>query len=269
MPQSGNINGVLILLPGFGQKAESIFPESKLHNVAYVNDILTIAIAGGRKIYADESIIQKLNAGIKHAQNKYSISSANYIIGGFSAGGTISLRYAEYCYEKVGEAPITPRGVVTVDSPVDLFQMLKYFQREIKRNFSGVGMNEANIVSKIMLDEIGDPINNEDNWARLTPFNVKLDEAGNEQHLLHTAVRCYGDIDVAWMLKNRRRSLYDSNSLDASELIARLILMGNEQAEFVMAKQAGYRSNGLRHPHSWSIVDEVEFMQWALKIFSE
>ena len=123
MPQSGHIEGVLILMPGFGQRAESIFPESKIHNVAFVNDILTVAIAGGRKLYADESIINKLNKAIQFVQSKFAIQSDNFVIGGFSAGGTISLRYAEYCNEPGSEAPMRPQGVFTVDSPVDLFQI--------------------------------------------------------------------------------------------------------------------------------------------------
>ncbi len=50
--------------------------------------------------------------------------------------------------------------------------------------------------------------------------------------------------------------------LDASELVSRLVLMGNKHAEFVSSKTPGRRSNGLRHPHSWSIVDEVDCVQW-------
>lgn len=60
-PQSEKINGVLVLLPGYGEKAESIFPSSKLFNTAYANGVFTIAIAGGEKIYADEKVIDKLN----------------------------------------------------------------------------------------------------------------------------------------------------------------------------------------------------------------
>jgi hypothetical protein len=45
------------------------------------------------------------------------------------------------------------------------------------------------------------------------------------------------------------------------------MLMGNERAEFMTSKQPGMRSNGTRHPHSWSIVDEVECIQWTLKLF--
>ena len=46
-PESDEISGALILLPGFNQNAESIFPETKIHNIAYLRGILTIAIAGG------------------------------------------------------------------------------------------------------------------------------------------------------------------------------------------------------------------------------
>ena len=81
------------------------------------------------------------------------------------------------------------------------------------------------------------------------------------------AVRVYEDIDVEWQLKERRRSLYDTNILNASELINRLLLSGNNKAEFKTSKQPGQRSNGMRHPHSWSIVDEVECIQWAIKLF--
>jgi len=116
-----------------------------------------------------------------------------------------------------------------------------------------------------MINEIGDPVRNVDIYNKLTPFNSSLSESGNEKFLRNTPVRVYEDIDVEWQLQNRRRSLYDSNALDASELINRLLLSGNERAEFMTAKQPGYRSSGLRHPHSWSIVDEVELIQWALK----
>ena len=265
-PNTDKLKGVLLLLPGFGQNAESIFPESKLHNVAYVNGILTVAVGVGRKLYADDSVIERLNQAIENIKDKYDVPSDKFVIGGYSAGGTISLRYAEYCFEMTNEAPITPQAVFTVDSPVDLFQIWNYFQREIEKNYSDAGVGEAKFISKIMLDEIGDPRTNADNYNKLTPFNSKLSKSGNEKFLASIPVRLYEDIDVEWQLKNRRRSLYDSNALDASELINDLLILGNEDAEFVTATAPGYRSSGLRHPHSWSIVDEVEFIQWSLKI---
>ncbi|ELR71965.1 secreted protein [Fulvivirga imtechensis AK7] len=268
-PESTEISGVLVLLPGFGQTAESIFPETKIHNVAYLHGILTIAVAGGRKLYADEEVMTKLNATLEHVKERYNLSRDQFVIGGFSAGGTISLRYAEYCYERPQEASIQPKGVFSVDSPVDLFNIWDYFQREIKKNYSEAGVGEANFVSEIMLREIGHPVKNKATYDKLTPFNADLDEPGNERFLKDVSVRVYHDIDVIWLLQNRRRSLFDSNALAASELINRLLLAGNEKAEFVPAKQPGFRSAGFRHPHSWSIVDEVELVLWVSKNLRE
>ena len=85
----------------------------------------------------------------------------------------------------------------------------------------------------------------------------------NEKHLQSTAVRAYHDVDIPWRLQNRFQSVAESNYLVTSELIKRLILMGNQKAEFIQSYQTGYRSNGQRHPHSWSIVDEEECVRWV------
>lgn len=266
-PESGNIRGVLVLMPGYAERAESIFSQTKLFNVAFGNGILTMAIAGGEKIYADDQVISKLNRGLANLITKYpTVSKDTFILGGISAGGTIGLRYAEYCAENPGKVPVVPKGVFAIDSPVDLGGIYAYFQREIKKNYSPVGVAEANRVSEMMRKEIGTPETNPKRYDELTPFNHLLENEGNEKHLKNMAVRVYEDVDVDWQLKQRRRSLYDTNILNASELICRLMLMGNQRAEFVASKQPGYRSNGQRHPHSWSIVDETECIQWMLKV---
>ena len=265
MEPQGEIKGALVLLPGFGQAPESIFPESKIQNVAYAQGILTIAIAEGQKLHCDETVKAKLGRGLAHARQKYQLDKDSFVMGGFSAGGTISLRYAELCHEKPAQYPILPQAVFTVDSPVDLIDIWNYFQRELKKNFSEAGVGEARFVSALMLEEIGHPENDREKYLALSPFTATLEKPGNERFLKSIPVRTYGDIDVEWLINERRRSLYDSNALNASELINRLVLSGNEKAEFMLSKTPGMRSNGLRHPHSWSIVDEVEFVQWVLK----
>ncbi|GAB3334700.1 hypothetical protein GCM10027429_16190 [Marivirga atlantica] len=264
-PSSENIKGVLVLMPGFAQPAESIFPESKIQNVAFANSILSIAIPCQPKLYADSIVIEKLNKTLNHVKTKYNVSAEDFVLGGFSAGGTISLRYAEYCYQKPDEASIKPQAVFTVDSPVDLFHIWNYFDRELKKNFSEAGVNEAKYVQGLMLKEIGSPEDNRDVWNAFTPFNMESDAKGNEQHLESIAIRVYHDIDVNWLINERHRSLMDTNALPASELINRLKQYGNNKAEFMIAKNEGYRSSGLRHPHSWSIVDEIELIQWVKK----
>ena len=48
-PSTDSIEGVLVLLAGFGQRPEDSPPETKLHHEAYANNILTIFYASGNK----------------------------------------------------------------------------------------------------------------------------------------------------------------------------------------------------------------------------
>ncbi|MBK8873530.1 MAG: hypothetical protein IPN13_06235 [Bacteroidetes bacterium] len=84
----------------------------------------------------------------------------------------------------------------------------------------------------------------------------------NEIYLKDIAVRTYHDVDIAWRIVNRNQTVHLSNYEMSAELINRLVLMGNKRAEFMQSFKTGYRSNGQRHPHSWSIVDEKELIVW-------
>jgi hypothetical protein len=38
-----------------------------------------------------------------------------------------------------------------------------------------------------------------------------------------------------------------------------------ENVEYIPTENKGYRSNGERHPHSWSIIDTDDLINWMLK----
>lgn len=257
------VDMVLVLLPGFGQYPESIYYESKLPSMAAENNILVIAFAGGRKIYADKGVVANFDKILIDASDRFELQDKNWAIGGFSAGGTLALRYTEFCYEFPDDHPVKPDAAFTVDSPIDLFGLWKYLDNEIEKNFSEVGVNEAKFVASLMESEIGNLNEQKLTYEKLTPYNSELKEMGNERFLMKTAVRVYHDVDVAWLIENRRRSAFDSNYLYASDMINTLRLNGHEQAEFIQGK-TGFRRNGDRHPHSWSIVDEEECIEWLL-----
>ena len=49
-------------------------------------------------------------------------------------------------------------------------------------------------------------------------------------------------------------------------MIRFLMLNGNKNAAFIQALGKGYRVDGTRHPHSWSIVNPAEFIKWILEL---
>lgn len=261
-PKSDSISGVLVLLAGFGQRAEDTPPETKLHLVGYNSNILTIFFAGGNKLYADSITQVKLTAVIKDVLKKYKVKTNNFMLGGFSAGGMIALRYVELCNQFPDKFPIQPKGVFVVDSPIDFFTIWNELEEAANNKFSEVAVEEALRAMKLIKDDHGDPRLNFKYYAEINPFSMDKKNGENEKYLKSTAVRAYHDVDISWWLQNRNQSVRQSNYLVTSELINRLLLMGNNKAEFMQSYQTGYRSNGQRHPHSWSIVDEVEFIKW-------
>jgi len=78
-------------------------------------------------------------------------------------------------------------------------------------------------------------------------------------------VRLYYDGDLTWELNEQHHSVYDMGLADGSELVTRLLGTGNNDAELVLSKRPGYRSNGLRNSLSYSIVDETDCIQWIFK----
>ena len=156
-PSSSRIQGALILLDGYGGSADGFLSETKIHNVAWANDILTICIPSGTRLYCDQSMIELLNRIAKEIIQTYGLRKDQFAIGGMSSGGTIALRYAELCIEKPSEFPIQPKAVFDVDSPVDLIGLYKSSERDLKKNNGGWWLGEAQMIIDRFKNELGDP----------------------------------------------------------------------------------------------------------------
>jgi pimeloyl-ACP methyl ester carboxylesterase len=261
-----SIRGVLVLLAGFGQRAEDVFPETRLQTVAHSNSILTVAFAAGPKLYADSVTEARLSVVLKDVMTRYKIRPDAFVLGGFSAGGIIALRYVERCLERPGNFPIRPRGIFLVDSPIDLFVIWETMEANARTRYSEPAVMEAEHALAVISADLGTPSKNTAAFARVNPFNMNRAFGEPEKVLKDFPVRAYHDVDVAWRLVNRNQTVHNSNYEVTSELINRLLLLGNKQAEFMQTFKTGYRANGQRHPHSWSIVDAEECIEWVKRL---
>lgn len=266
-PKSKEIKGAIVLLPGFGQKAEDVFRDSKLHQFAYENALLTIAFSTRMRMFADTLMQTKMSKMLSHVKTTYKVKEDAFVFGGFSAGGNIVLRYVELCKQFPDQYPVNPVAVFLADAPVDIMHSWNMMQALKKAGNSQMAINEANWVEKMYQQQYQTtPTENPTFFTSFSPFS--LDQAassGHEVYLKEVAVRAYHDVDITWRLNNRNQSVQHSNFLVTSELINRLLLLGNKKAEFMQSYQTGYRANGDRHPHSWSIIDEAECVEWVLK----
>jgi hypothetical protein len=264
VPQSKQAKGVIVLLTSF-QAPESLLAETKLHNVAYTNDLLTVVVPMKQKLYADSFAVHRINTILSDIQKRFPADTSKFALGGYDEAGNIALRYTELTYEHPSQYPVRPKAVFGIDTPVDLFGLWHRSERQIKKNFWPGAVGDAQYYLTTMTKENGTIYKNSNRYKALSPFYREDDTTGNEQYLKIVAVRLYYDTDIDWHLKNRRNSLYDTKIPDGSELIKRLLLLGNQRAEFVASSQPGMRNNGTRHPTSFSIVDEVDCIHWIKK----
>jgi hypothetical protein len=261
-PFTPNIQGAIILLDGFSGNADAMLRETRIHSVACTNDILTICFPTGQRLYADKSIIDLMNRALTEIILEFKLRRDQFAIGGMSSGGTIALRYAELCREKPAEYPISPKAVFDVDSPLDLVNFCETSEKDLQQNANMWWTGEGRMVLNKLKNEIGDYKTDIKKFNAVSPFYKDGKEPGNEKFLKDIAFRTYHDVDINWHIQNRRHSIYNTNMLNGSELVNRLVIQGSTQAEFIQSKIQGRRNNGMRHPHSWNIVDEAELVQW-------
>jgi hypothetical protein len=268
-PLSKNSKGAVVVLTSF-LPPEGVLPETKLHNVASANDILTVVVSTRQKLYADSSVVNRINTVLADVTHRFSIAPAKVALAGYDEAGGIALRYTELAHEHPAQFAVQPQVVFGIDTPVDLFGLWHWAERQIQKNYWQGAVGDAKYYIDAMTKENGTIYNNAARYKFLSPFYREGKEAGHELHLRKVSVRLYYDTDIDWQLKNRGNGFYDTKMPDGSELISRLLLAGNDKAEFIAAKQPGLRSNGTRSPNSFSIVDEVECIQWikrSLNIF--
>jgi len=238
-PRSNNIKGVLVLCTSFSTP-EWMLPETKLHNVAYANDLLTILVCLKQKLYADTPTVNRLNALLKHVTATYAAGTSKFVLAGYDFAGNAVLRFAELTKEHPSQFALQPKAVFAIGSPVDLFGLWRWCERQVKRKSRSAW--DANFILELMTKEHGTAPSQMEQYRKPTPFYAAADTTGNAQFIEDIPVRLYYDVDPEWHLKERQNSLYDTFLPDGTELINRLLLLGNRDAELVMARQPGRNS---------------------------
>ena len=262
------IDGAVVLFPGFGQIAESVLVSTALPEVAYQNNLLTLVYAGGQRLTADSLVAGHITRMLRDALDRFDIPTDKFALGGFSSGGTIALRYTQLCHQHPEAYPIQPAAVFMGDSPVDLFRLWAMQEENMQPGNADVSIEEAKRLETALQTAYGaTPRENPDIYRDLSPFSLNPIFGENERWLQDVAVRSYHDVDINWRIQERGQSVFYRNYVASSELINRLRKAGNKRAEFIQTFQTGYRRNGQRHPHSWSIIDAEECVAWIRGLF--
>jgi pimeloyl-ACP methyl ester carboxylesterase len=260
----GQIKGAVVLLPGTFETTEHLISSMQAFcELAYDNHLAIIVPSINQRITMTDRAVEILNTIFINAVRQYNIPKDKIVIGGWSMGGLFSLRYTELANEDPTKTAIKPIAVFSCDGPCDLENIYSNATKKIARN-PGPG-EPAYTLAELKKYCEGTPSEVQGKYIYYSCYSHSQGDGGNAKFLKNTPLRIYDDVDPNWWMANRNVDMYDLNALDQSAMVLLLNQLGNKQAEFINPFGKGYRIEGNRHPHSWSIVDPGDTINWILK----
>ncbi len=262
-----NANGtVLILLSGFFRDAQGVFDLTSLPNEAANNHIITLVPSINSRIHSDTNAFYLINDMLLDYSKRTDMEVKKVIVGGLSAGGIMSLAYSIWMNQNPHEQLPSPVATFTVDSPVDLYNFWYIEKRLAERKCSQSATEEAEYVLQYLKTHLGGtPDQAPEAYKKASPYFRNAPDGGNIRYLKKTDVRAYCEPDIHFHM-NKCEDYHDMNAADLSSMINHLKMSGNAKAELITTTNKGYRGNGAKHPHSWSILDAKECVKWIKRV---
>lgn len=259
-----NTNGVIILFGGFPEGPVDIKREFKILESAKQNNIAVLLMNYNQKLWLTEKDKSSLKESIETIFRTNKLSTKNIYIGGFSSGGNITLLLTDYLISS--NSSIQPKGIFVIDSPVDLLELYRISERNIERNFSEVSTLEAKWLIDVFKNEFGEPEKGVQEYETFSPYTSETNNTKNLSNLDGLKIRFYTEPDTLWWKENRNNESSDLNAYWIEKLAKQLKKeLPNSTVEYITTENKGYRTNGERHPHSWSIVGKNDLIDWIIK----
>ncbi len=273
------IQAVLVLFPSTGETAENVISCNKsLMQKAYDKNILSVIVSSNFNNTLDTDTTAKhfFDAVFEDVVTKYKAPKNKFILGGLSLGGMNALQYTEMSRNAKFLTYLKPLAVIGIDPPVDMIDLYNGAKKSIvKYEKEGDKLSESKKMAlqedHFLIDEFsklygGSPEEFPEKYVEGSMFSRSRDDGGNAKYLIDVPVRLYCDPDIVWQLKNKSRDYYDLNAANLSAMTNFLLQSGNTKAEFIPAIGKGFRVDGTRHPHSWSIVEPADCIKWLLEL---
>lgn len=255
--------GYIFLLPGFGETAERVLQQTELPNKLASNGLLTIIPTfqeGVLSFGVDSLSQQSFDNILQKVRSKYKLIDQKFYVGGYSIGGSCAIKYAE-------QATMKPTAVFAIDPPLDFERIYHSAKRDIRLSIDKKP-NEENIylIERLEKETGGSPSTNLLNYRHLSPYSFTDTAQTAIKNLINMPLRIYTEPDIHWWMKERRADYTSMNSTECSAMINELNRLGNNHAKLITTEHKGFRKpDHVRHPHSWSIVDNDELIKWLLK----
>lgn len=247
--------GIVILLPAFGEKPQSIINKSALPRLLTEKGYVTILPEIRSMLFADQYTLNEIDQLIKTQVEKYRVASV--VIGGLSSGGAIATGYAEYALARGGDSKL--KGLIVIDAPLDLQRIYESAERKIKYSCGGLVMKEGlSIKAQLERDLGGTPANQMAQYSRYSCYLASSPDGGNARYLKEIPIRFYTEPDLDFVKSKYCANLQfeDINAADLKSINNFLIKTGNKKSEYIATSGKGF--------HSWNIIEPVDCVRWIM-----
>lgn len=259
-----NTQAVLLLLGGFPEDAANIENEFPITDLANEKNVAVAYLNFNRKLWLEENEKAQLASTIQELFASNNLPTDKIYIGGLSSGGSIALLIGNFLSQNL-EYNLNPSGVFVVDSPIDLAALFRVAQGNIKRNFSEASVGESSFIFNYFNEQLGNPNDEIAPYEKYSAFTYETQNFENLKNLKNTKIRFYTEPDKVWWKENMGVEYEQMNAFHIKRLSEFLTSNSFNEVEYIATQNKGYRANGHRDPHSWSIVDKEELLQWMLE----
>lgn len=257
--QVENSNKVLVLFPGGAATSKEIKEEFNILPIATDNNVSVLLMNFNRHLWIDEIKTEQLSKEFETIFAENNLDANNVFVGGMSIGGNVALTLANYQYRS--GSSVIPKGVFIVDSPIDLYALYKSSIKDVLNpDFDEERLAEPKFIIGYFEDKFGkDSLLT--NIQKVAPFTMKTGGI-SVPFLKDIKLRFYTEPDSLWWKETRQTDFESTNAYAIEQIANKLRREGWNKFELIETENKGYRSNGKRHPHSWSIVNVEELLNW-------
>ncbi|MFY8000410.1 MAG: hypothetical protein ACOVSW_17570 [Candidatus Kapaibacteriota bacterium] len=266
----GEIRGAIVLLSGFSTSHPvETEEETDIPGTAAKKGFLTIIpqLGDWSTLYLDSASQQALERVLQTMMEKYHLQGKPLALGGFSLGGSGAILYAERALR--GVSMLRPNALFAIDPPLDFERFTHNAAKAVQRlhldRIKDVRKNESLYITTALAQAFGGKgIYTNLAFRGASPYIRNDTTLANIRSLVGLPLRLYHEPDYRYWRERDADHDFQTNILDQSSMIADLHSLGSTNATLILTEGKGFRKRekNRRHPHSWSIVDAEELVQW-------
>lgn len=262
--KSSDSKALLIVFPGGGTTSKETKRDFKIVENATNKDISVLLMNFNRHLWIENKDSQQIEKLITKAVVENNLNTNKVFIGGMSIGGTVALTLSDYLHQN--NSTLKPKGVFVVDSPIDLYALYESSQKDIlRKDFSEERLAEPKWIINYFEEQFGGKDSLLTNIQKVSPLTVMTKNIDNIKNLKTQKLRFYTEPDTLWWKENRQTDFESTNAYTIQKTKELLNDKNWDNVELIQTKNKGFQNDEERNPHSWSIVDVNDLINWILE----